>query len=80
MSEIVDGGRWRVEVDQQTCIGSGLCAGSAPDHFALDEAAARPLADEIEPSDVVVDAADSCPVEAIKVSNAANGSVIAPSY
>lgn len=80
MSETVGGALWRVEVDQQTCIGSGLCAGTAPDHFELDDAAARPLADEVEPSEVVVDAAESCPVEAIKVSDTANGAVIAPSY
>ena len=30
------GRRLRVEVDRGVCIGSGMCAGSAPDLFELD--------------------------------------------
>jgi ferredoxin len=70
--------RWRVGVDRETCIGSGMCAATAPNHFILDADRSRPLAEQIEPDDVVIDAAESCPVEAIVVTDAATGERLAP--
>jgi ferredoxin len=70
--------RWRVAVDRDTCIGSGICAASAPDHFTLEDDRSRPLAELVEPEDVVIDAAESCPVEAIVVTDAATGERLAP--
>ncbi|MFF3751570.1 ferredoxin [Streptomyces sp. NPDC002018] len=59
---------WQLDVDAQRCIGSGVCAGMAPDFFVLgDEDRARPLAGRLEPDEVVLDAADSCPAAAITV-------------
>lgn len=58
---------WHIEVDGQTCIGSGMCAALAPDLFALDGEYAHPLADNVDPAEVVLDVADSCPVMAITV-------------
>ncbi|GGM11380.1 MULTISPECIES: ferredoxin [Micromonospora] len=69
---------WRIEVDALRCIGAGICAGVAPGHFALTDGLSQPLTDRIEPDDAVRDAADSCPMEAITVSDAATGSQIAP--
>jgi ferredoxin len=78
MSDAAGATRWRLEVDQQTCIGSGLCAGTSPDYFELGDTAARPIAEKVDPEDSVVDAAESCPVEAIKVFDDADGTLIAP--
>ncbi|GHJ44695.1 hypothetical protein Cs7R123_20370 [Catellatospora sp. TT07R-123] len=71
-------GQWRVQVDPGRCIGSGLCAGSAPDHFELVDKKSRPVRELVDPSDEVSDAADCCPVEAILVTDAATAETIAP--
>ncbi|GAA3837593.1 hypothetical protein GCM10022243_00110 [Saccharothrix violaceirubra] len=68
---------WCVAVDGRTCIGSGMCAAVAPGHFRLDGAVSVPKRTELEPDDVVLDAAESCPVEAILVRDA-DGTVLAP--
>ncbi|SDY94836.1 ferredoxin [Micromonospora pattaloongensis] len=70
--------RWRVTVDPRRCIGSGICAGAAPGHFVLVDAVSIPLDELIAPEDSVLDAAESCPMEAIAVRDAADGRVIAP--
>jgi ferredoxin len=59
--------RWRLVVDAQRCIGSGMCAGTAPDHFRLAGSVSTPLNELTEPDDAVLDAAEQCPVEAITV-------------
>ncbi|MFY1691993.1 ferredoxin [Plantactinospora sp. WMMB782] len=69
---------WRVSVDPQRCIGSGICAGTAPEHFRLVDGLATPLAGTVAPADPVVDAAESCPVEAILVRDAGDQRLIAP--
>ncbi len=69
---------WSIEIDTNTCIGSGMCAGVAPDHFELVEGYSKTLQDPSEPSEEVVDAAESCPVEAILVKEVATGKVVAP--
>nr|WTA00093.1 ferredoxin [Streptomyces sp. NBC_00857] len=59
---------WRIEVDGGRCMASGMCAGMAPEYFALgDDDRARPLADSVGPDATVLDAADSCPAMAITV-------------
>ncbi|MFI5761978.1 MULTISPECIES: ferredoxin [unclassified Streptomyces] len=58
---------WTVRVDRQLCQGSGICAGSAPEVFVLDEDLARPREDGTPPDERVLDAADMCPAQAITV-------------
>ncbi|MFG1886968.1 ferredoxin [Micromonospora sp. NPDC049051] len=70
--------QWRVHVDPTRCIGSGICAGTAPEHFVLVHGLARPLAERVAPDDALVDAADSCPMEAVIVSEADGLRRIAP--
>jgi ferredoxin len=66
--------RWRVAVDKETCIGSAMCVGIAPGRFALDERRrSGPVAAEIDPDEVVRDAAASCPAEAISLVVAGTG-------
>lgn len=55
-----------------------MCAGSAPEHFELVEGRVRARRDEVDPDPVVTDAAEMCPVEAIRVRLAATGEVLAP--
>jgi ferredoxin len=59
-------------------MGTGVCAGTAPRHFALVDGASTPLSEVVEPDDAVVDAAESCPMEAITVRDAATDQIIAP--
>jgi ferredoxin len=66
---------WRITVDH-TCIGSGSCAGIAPDRFELDdvEGKAHPVRRDVAPDDeAVLDAMASCPMEAISVQDLATG-------
>ncbi len=67
---------WKVRVDPQLCQGSGMCAGTVPEVFALDGERARVRAEGIEPDERVLDAADICPAMAITVHDGA--SVIGP--
>jgi ferredoxin len=70
--------RWRITVDQETCIGSAVCAGTLPNRFKIVGDRSVPVDPEIEPDDAVLGAADSCPMEAILVVDAATGTVLAP--
>jgi ferredoxin len=69
---------WRVRVDADTCIGSGMCAGIAPAVFTLVDGVAVARPEPIAPEPAAVDAADSCPVEAITLHDDADGRLIAP--
>lgn len=70
-------GRWAVRVDRDVCIGSGLCVGTAPEGFAFDEQQrSRPLSESIDPDEAVRDAAASCPVEAISLTDSGTGNPV----
>jgi ferredoxin len=69
---------WRLSVDAERCIGSGLCASAAPHHFRLDGRVSQAVAEVVEPDEVVRDAADFCPAEAIEVRDAGTAELIAP--
>jgi ferredoxin len=57
---------WRVKVDTGLCISSGLCMGTAPGRFEFDKSGrSTPVRALIDPDEQVRDAAASCPVEAI---------------
>jgi ferredoxin len=70
--------RWRVGVDPKRCQGTGVCAATAPGHFRVVDGRSRPLAELADPADVVLAAAESCPVEAITVHDTETGEVLAP--
>ncbi|RSM85966.1 ferredoxin [Kibdelosporangium aridum] len=70
--------QWRIEVQRHLCISSGICVGIAPRHFDLEGDGSHPLADVVDHDDVVVDAAEACPVEAIKVFSNARNELVAP--
>jgi ferredoxin len=69
--------RWQISVDN-TCIGSAVCVGTVPNRFVLNGAKSEPIEAEIDPDEDVIGAADSCPMEAIRVVEIASGRVLAP--
>jgi len=69
--------RWRISVDKDLCIGSAMCVAIAPGRFALDERQrSGPVEAEIEPDELVRDAAASCPSEAISLVDAGTGQAV----
>jgi ferredoxin len=68
---------WKITVDRDACLGSGVCAATAPNHFRLEGGKSRTIQADIEPDDIVLDVADTCPAEAITVHDAA-GHHLAP--
>ncbi|MFE9746085.1 ferredoxin [Saccharothrix saharensis] len=68
---------WTIEVDRGACLGTGMCTSIAPGHFQLDGGTATPVKADVDPDEAVIDAAESCPMEAILV-RSADGSVLAP--
>jgi ferredoxin len=66
--------RWKVSVDKNVCISSAMCVAIAPGRFVLDEQQrSGPVDAEIEPDELVRDAAASCPSEAISLVDADTG-------
>ncbi|MFC5220665.1 ferredoxin [Streptomyces coerulescens] len=66
MTESTD--RWTVEIESSICVGSGLCAATAPDCFTLDTAGRAVSAHRIvEPADEILEAAENCPATAISL-------------
>jgi ferredoxin len=59
----------KVEVDKDLCIGSASCVAAAPDVFDLGDDGKSYVKKGADLSDVakIMDAARSCPVNAIKV-------------
>ncbi len=66
--------RWKVSVDKNVCICSAMCIAIAPGRFVLDERQrSGPVEAEVDPDELVRDAAASCPSEAISLVDAATG-------
>lgn len=68
--QAVEESTMRCKVDREECIGDGSCEDIAPDYFQLDDedlarAIKNPVAEEDE--DLVREAAEACPVEAISL-------------
>jgi ferredoxin len=62
-----------------TCISSGYCRNSAPDVFGVGpDRKAVVTSNPVDESDDVIDAMESCPVEAISARDAATGASVFP--
>ncbi|GAA3817434.1 ferredoxin [Streptomyces phyllanthi] len=73
------GDRWQVEVDRSLCIGSAQCLHHAPDGFRLDAARqSHPTDPETDANEKVLEAAESCPVEAIVITLLGSGEAVFP--
>ncbi len=58
--------KYKIELDKDTCIGCGACT-VACDNFILDGDKAKPVKTEVDELGCNQDAADGCPVSAIKI-------------
>ncbi len=58
--------KFTVEVDEKTCIGCGACTVTC-DNFTMEGDKAKPVKSEVDEIGCNQEAADSCPVSAIKV-------------
>jgi ferredoxin len=67
---------WHVNIDKTACMGTGMCAALAPELFQLEDVTAEPVASDIAPTELALDAADQCPTMAIIVTE--NGHEIGP--
>ncbi|MFI5795040.1 ferredoxin [Streptomyces sp. NPDC051677] len=71
--------RWTVRVDKRVCVRTGLCAASAPEDFQLDEdGQGRSRAETLPASEEVLEVAESCPIEAIGITDAHSGERVFP--
>jgi ferredoxin len=56
----------KAKVDRDLCIGSAMCIATAPDVFELDDEGLSYVADpDAGDDDLLRDAAEGCPVQAI---------------
>ena len=69
---------WRIEV-RDTCIASGSCTAIAPRHFVAGAGnRSTPIRSTVKPDEAVLDAALSCPMEAIVIVDAETGDPVEP--
>lgn len=57
----------KIIVDRETCIGCGACAALCPKGFEMFEGKAKARVSEVKEITCEQDAADGCPVGAIKI-------------
>ncbi|SFE80019.1 ferredoxin [Streptomyces mirabilis] len=73
------GDHWGVEVDRSVCIGSAQCVHRAPEAFRLDTAMqSHPAEAETDANEKILEAAESCPVEAIMITLLGSGEPVFP--
>lgn len=70
--------RWRITVDRDVCVTSGNCAAMAAEVFEVTDDGARVLREEIPADEAVAEAAEACPMEAIRIVNVLDGTQIVP--
>jgi ferredoxin len=59
--------KFNIEVNKKACIGCGNCVSTCPDNFKMVEGKAVPLNVSVDNIGCNQEAADSCPVQAIKI-------------
>ncbi|RLU84914.1 hypothetical protein CTZ27_26530 [Streptomyces griseocarneus] len=72
------GDRWRLSVAADRCVGSGVCAASAPHRFFVEDGLARPEHEVVDAEDELIDVAESCPMEAVFVRVEGSGELLTP--
>ncbi|MFF0224130.1 ferredoxin [Streptomyces sp. NPDC004629] len=70
---------WKVAVDPRVCVRTGLCVASAPAEFEPDRnGRGRARSETLPASEAVLEVAESCPIEAISITDADTGKRIFP--
>lgn len=61
--------KYKIEHDQEACIGCGACISTCPENWEMDEAKhkSKPKKTELDEISCNQDAADGCPVKCIKI-------------
>jgi ferredoxin len=68
-----------ITVDLNVCVGNAMCETFATNTFALNDDRQSSVANpDGDPEDVVLEAAENCPVSAITVSDAETGEQLFP--
>jgi len=69
----------KIVVDPDECVGDGVCCEEAPNTFEMNDDAKAVVKDgEHDDTDTVIEAAKSCPTDAIRVEDAETGDVLVP--
>ncbi|NLA52909.1 MAG: ferredoxin [Clostridiales bacterium] len=55
----------KAHVDEDTCIGCGLCASIAPQTFEMDGDLAKVIEEPVSDEEAAREACEECPVDAI---------------
>ncbi len=67
---------WHLTVSD-SCVGTGMCSGIAGRYFRIGkDYRSHVVESRIAPDDAVLDAAASCPMEAIVITNIETGEVV----
>lgn len=59
--------KFKIEFDKEACIGCGTCVALCPDNWTMAGDKAKPKKIELNEIGCNKDAAESCPVNAIKI-------------
>jgi ferredoxin len=71
--------KYKIEVDRDLCVGDGACCNEAPQVFEMDdESIAVVLGSDGNTPEEILAAAQSCPVDAIILTDAETGEKIWP--
>lgn len=74
-------GPLETRVDRTRCVGTGACAATAPDDLTLTpDGRALPLRTTPSDLELLTEAAELCPVEALTIHRTDTGEQIAPAY
>jgi ferredoxin len=70
--------RWELWIERTACIGSAVCAASAPAYFEMDGLQPRTRSGEIDADEHVIAVAQVCPSAAIHVRVKETGELLEP--
>jgi ferredoxin len=77
--EMMDGTDWRLRVNHSRCMGTTICATTAPGRFEINsDGQSEPVAETAAAATDVMRAAELCPMEAISVALADTGEELFP--
>ena len=70
---------YTIDIDRVTCVGDKLCCEEAPNTFRMDDEGKVVVTDpQGDPPEYILQAAQSCPLDAIILHDAATGQRIWP--